>query len=87
MSSKEQWPQRWTYESPLSYLRFSVQEGKQRYRWAAETIRQTQGEVIVLDAASGSGWGTKLLGENISQGYVLGIDIDNDTVRLAQQKY
>jgi len=87
MSSKEQWPQRDTYKSPLSFVRFSVREGKERYRWATNIIGETDGKSFVIDAATGSGWGASVLRKSSPDAHVLGIDIDDEVIKKAQIQY
>lgn len=87
MKSKEQWPQRDTYESPLSFIRFSVQEGKERYHWAANLINDFNRKPFVIDAATGSGWGVSVLGRGLPDAFILGIDIDDEMIKTAQLQY
>jgi ubiquinone/menaquinone biosynthesis C-methylase UbiE len=52
-----------------------------RYQAAAELVRGK----VVLDIASGSGYGSACLGETAKQ--VTGVDIDNDAIAYAKKNY
>lgn len=53
----------------------------QRYRWASQLVK----DKVVLDAACGEGYGSNILAQSAKD--VLGLDIDQETVEWAKNKY
>src|SRR5262245_34545981 len=73
----------WTGERFLPWIRQSATayEHLHRYAYAATLVQDKR----VLDLASGEGYGSKLLAIGASS--VIGIDIDENAVRHASEKY
>lgn len=57
------------------------------YAWAMEVIRQCGRSGLALDVASGSGHGTSMLANTKGVESVIGIDISERNVRVAQEAY
>ena len=60
----------------------------ERYQFASDLIvslHKNNKKIAVLDVACGTGYGTKIL--HSICGHVLGIDIDNDTIRDNKKRY
>src|SRR5205814_4925043 len=73
----------WTGERFLPWIRESTiaYEHLHRYAYAAALVRDKR----VLDLASGEGYGSNMLAESAAS--VAGIDIDENVVRHASEKY
>src|SRR5215831_4273068 len=73
----------WTGERFLPWIKDATiaYEHLHRYAYAATLVQHKR----VLDLACGEGYGAKLLSASAS--FVLGIDIDENTVRHAREKY
>src|SRR5437870_11204793 len=65
----------WIKESTIAY------EHLHRYAYAAALVKNKR----VLDLASGEGYGSKMLAAAASS--VIGVDLDENAVRHASQKY
>ena len=57
------------------------QEHLERYRFACHYIK----DLVVLDAACGSGFGTRMMSDIAKKVY--GIDISNESIEYAKEKY
>lgn len=64
-----------------------LREHVARYRWASERIATLPRNQVVLDAPSGSGYGTALLAENPKIAIAVGVDIDAESVEYARARY
>lgn len=61
---------------------FLMREAQSRYLWVKDRLRSGS---IVLDAATGTGYGANMLSSKADK--VLGVDISKDAVAFAQKKY
>ncbi len=59
----------------------TYQEHMERYKFAAGLV----GGMVVLDAACGAGYGTRMLSEKAAS--VIGIDISDEAIQYARQNY
>lgn len=64
-----------------------VSEHAARYRWAVSEINNAKYTSTVVDAASGSGWGTHLIAQQTDTKLALGIDIDQHIVTEATNRF
>jgi 2-polyprenyl-3-methyl-5-hydroxy-6-metoxy-1,4-benzoquinol methylase len=62
--------------------RFAMEEHLLRYEFASTLVQEKQ----VLDAACGSGYGSKMMA-TAGAASVVGVDIDSDSIQLAQTEY
>lgn len=70
---------------PSFYTKELINRHVDRYKWAADYLK---GGNIVLDAACGSGYGTKILSKNLSgNSYFVGLDNNKDAIMHACQHY
>jgi 2-polyprenyl-3-methyl-5-hydroxy-6-metoxy-1,4-benzoquinol methylase len=68
-------------------VRYSTARDHQaRYSFAADLIRASEPQVVI-DASSGSGWGSDHLAKTTGAKQVIGIDVDDDVVSNAEARF